>query len=98
MYYTGIDSFTKEEVYVARALRDHRKLPRTVPRFVEPENYFPVRKALEQAGRTDLIGQGRDCLTPTHPPHEAFKARRWRAREAALAAPVPIGVAFVLPE
>jgi radical SAM superfamily enzyme YgiQ (UPF0313 family) len=66
MYYTGIDPFTKEDVYVARILRD-RKLQRALMQFFKPEIYFEVRKALEQAGRHELI-DGCDCLIPAHPP------------------------------
>lgn len=57
MYYTGIDPFTRQEVFIARHLRD-RKLQRGLLQYFKPENYFEVRKALEQAGRTDLIGGG----------------------------------------
>src|SRR5262245_50920594 len=81
MYYTGIDPFTKEEVYVARHLRD-RKLQRALLQFFKPENYFEVRKALEEAGRTDLIGGGCDALIPAQPPPEALRARRERADHA----------------
>jgi hypothetical protein len=81
MFYTGIDPFTKEEVYIARHLRD-RKLQRALLQFFKPENYFEVRKALEQAGRTDLIGAGCDCLIPAHPPKEALGARRDRANQS----------------
>src|SRR5436309_15811734 len=69
MYYTVIDPFSKQEVYVARHLRD-RKLQRALMQFFKTENYFEVRKALEQAGRTDLIGGGCDCLIPAQPPKE----------------------------
>ena len=55
MYYTGLEPFTKQKVYVARQLRD-RKLQRALLQFFKPENYFEVRKALELAGRQDLIG------------------------------------------
>ncbi len=75
MYYTGIDPFTKEPVHVAKALRD-RKLQRALMQFFKPANYFEVRKALQQAERTDLIGNGCDCLIPSTPPHEALDARR----------------------
>lgn len=44
--------------------------------FFKPENYFEVRKALEQAKRTDLIGDGCDCLIPAQPPKEAITKRR----------------------
>jgi uncharacterized radical SAM protein YgiQ len=80
MYYTGIDPFTKDEVYVARGLND-RKMQRALMQFFKPENYFEVRKALEQAGRTDLIGGGCDCLIPAQPPKEAIEARRQRAND-----------------
>jgi hypothetical protein len=47
--------------------------------FFKPENYFEVRKALEQAGRQGLIGNGCDCLIPAHPPKAALDKRRRRA-------------------
>src|SRR5215471_14649158 len=82
MYYTGIDPFTGEEVYVARGLRD-RKMQRALMQFFKPENYFRVREALLEAGRGDLIGNGCDCLIPAHPPKAAIEARRRRANEVA---------------
>jgi uncharacterized radical SAM protein YgiQ len=81
MYHTGIDPFTRQEVYVARGLRD-RKMQRALMQFFKPENYFEVRRALEEAGRTDLIGGGCDALIPAQPPKEALRARRQRANEA----------------
>ena len=50
--------------------------------FFKPENYFDVRKALEQAGRQDLIGGGCDCLIPARPPREAIEARRTNANRS----------------
>ena len=80
MYYTGIDPFTKEEVYVARQLRD-RKLQRALMQFFKPEHWFGVREALIQAGRQDLIGSGCDCLIPAQPSKEAIEERRRRAND-----------------
>src|SRR5438045_7491728 len=80
MYYTGIDPFSGQEVFVARHLRD-RRLQRALLQFFKPENYFEVREALIQAGRTDLIGGGCDCLIPAHAPPEALRARREQANE-----------------
>lgn len=80
MYYTGIDPFSRREVEVAQHLRD-RKLQRALMQFFKPENYFEVRKALEQAGRQDLIGSGCDCLIPDKPPKEAIAARRQDANK-----------------
>jgi len=81
MYYTGINPFTKEPVYVAQHLRD-RKLQRALMQFFKPENYFDVRKALEQAGRQDLIGSGCDALIPATPPREALDKRRSEANKS----------------
>jgi uncharacterized radical SAM protein YgiQ len=81
MYYTGIDPFTKEQVYVARGLRD-RKMQRALMQFFKVENWFTVREALIQAGRQDLIG-GCEGLIPAQPPKEAIEARRRNANENA---------------
>jgi uncharacterized radical SAM protein YgiQ len=75
MYYTGVDPFSKKPVFIAQHLRD-RKLQRALMQFFKPENYFEVRKALEKAGRTDLIGDGCDSLIPARPPREAIESRR----------------------
>jgi uncharacterized radical SAM protein YgiQ len=80
MYHTGIDPFTRKPVFVARHLRD-RRLQRALMQFFKPENYFEVRKALIQAGRTDLIGGGRDALIPDRPPREAILGRRRQANQ-----------------
>jgi hypothetical protein len=80
MYYTGIDPFTNQPVPIARHLRE-RKLQRALMQFFKPENYFAVREALVQAGRSDLIG-GCEGLIPAEPPQAAFDARRQQANEA----------------
>src|SRR5947209_7325610 len=82
LYWTGIDPFTKQEVYVAKGMRD-RKMQRALMQFFKPENWFSVREALIQAGRQDLIGNGCDCLIPAQAPKEAIEARRRRANAAA---------------
>jgi Domain of unknown function (DUF3362) len=82
VYYTGIDPFTKQEVFIARHLRD-RKMQRALMQFFKPENWFLVREALIQAGRTDLIGSGCDSLISAQPPREALEARRQQAKQAA---------------
>jgi uncharacterized radical SAM protein YgiQ len=82
MYHTGLDPFTKEEVYIAKAMRD-RKMQRALMQFFKPENWFTVREALIEANRTDLIGSGCDCLIPAQPPKEAIEARRRRVNQAA---------------
>jgi uncharacterized protein DUF3362 len=80
MFYTGIDPFAKQAVYVAKGLRD-RKMQRALMQFFMPETWFTVREALIQAGRQDLIGSGCDCLIPAQPPKKDIEARRRRANE-----------------
>jgi len=67
MYYTGIDPTSGREVYVARGLRE-RRLQKALLLFRQPENYRLVRGALKKLGRTDLIGNGPECLIPDKPP------------------------------
>lgn len=78
MYHTGLDPFTKKEVFVAKHLRE-RKVQKALLQFFKPDNYFEVRKALEDAGRQDLIGSGCDALIPDRPPREAYLKRREQA-------------------
>ncbi len=63
MYYTGVDPRNGEEVYVPRSERE-RNLQRALLQFNDPRNRKKVREALRKAGRTDLIGKGKNCLVP----------------------------------
>src|SRR5436853_7138388 len=81
LYYTGIDPFTKKQVHVAKGMRD-RKMQRALMQFFKPENWFTVREALIEAKRTDLIGDGCDCLIAANPPKEALEKRRREAQRA----------------
>jgi len=67
MYYTGLDPMTGKPVYVARTATQ-RRLQRALLQFYKPDNYADVRRALEQAGRTDLVGGGPECLIPSRAP------------------------------
>ncbi|MCA8920606.1 MAG: YgiQ family radical SAM protein [Planctomycetes bacterium] len=82
MYYTGLDPISMQPVKIARGMRD-RRLQRALMQFFKPANYFLVREALRNAGRTDLIGDGCDALIPAQPPREALEARRRRAQDEA---------------
>jgi len=67
MYYTGLDPMTGEPVHVPRTATE-RRLQRALLQFWRPENYLDVRRALQEAGRSDLIGSGPGCLIPAQPP------------------------------
>jgi len=72
---------TKQPVKVTKGLRD-RRMQRALLQFFKPENYFEVRRALEEAGRQDLIGSGCDCLIPERAPKEALDRKRNEATRA----------------
>ena len=61
MFYTGLDPYTLEPVYVARDPHD-KAMQRALLQYFMPKNQRRVIEALEKAGRTDLIGHGKDCL------------------------------------
>ncbi len=75
MYYTGLDPMTGKPVYVPRGARE-RRLHRALLQFFKPENYQDVCTALIEAGRTDLIGDGPDCLVPSRRPKAAKIAKK----------------------
>ncbi|MBQ8151562.1 MAG: YgiQ family radical SAM protein, partial [Firmicutes bacterium] len=54
MYYTEKDPFTMKPVYVAKSLEE-KKMQRALLHFNKKENRKTVIKALEKAGRKDLI-------------------------------------------
>ncbi|MBP5212926.1 MAG: DUF3362 domain-containing protein, partial [Pyramidobacter sp.] len=61
MFYTGIDPFSGERIYVPRG--GHEKaLQRALLQYRRPENRSLVIEALRKAGRSDLIGFGPQCL------------------------------------
>jgi uncharacterized radical SAM protein YgiQ len=82
MWHTGLDPMTMRPIAVAKRLRD-RIAQRALMQFFKPENWFTVRKALLDAGRADLVGEGPRCLIPSQPPPEALEARRRAAQAAA---------------
>ena len=61
MFYTGLDPYTMEEVYVARTPKE-KALQRALLQYFNPKNRTLVEEALRQAGRADLIGNGEKCL------------------------------------
>ena len=54
MYYTELDPFTMEPVYVAKDMEE-KKMQRALIHYNKPENRSTVIKALQKADRPDLI-------------------------------------------
>lgn len=61
MFYTGLDPYTMEEVYVARTPKE-KALQRALLQYFKPQNHALAEEALRRAGRADLIGNGEKCL------------------------------------
>ncbi len=61
MYYTGLDPRTMEDVYVPKSPHE-KALQRALIQYRNPKNHALVVEALTKAGRTDLIGFGKECL------------------------------------
>lgn len=55
MYYTEMDPFTMEPVYIAKDLEE-KKMQWALIHYHKPENRGIVMKALKKAGREDLVG------------------------------------------
>lgn len=61
MFYTGLDPYTMQPVYVPRTPKEKAE-QRALLQYFRPENRALVLAALKKAGRTDLIGTGPGCL------------------------------------
>lgn len=55
MFYTGLDPYTMEKVYVPKTAEE-KAMQRALLQYFRPQNREIVRKALIKAGRRDLIG------------------------------------------
>ncbi len=61
MFYTGLDPYAMEKVYVPRTPQEKAQ-QRALLQYYRPENRKIVMEALKKAGRNDLIGTGKNCL------------------------------------
>lgn len=61
MFYTGLNPFTMEKVYVPKTAKE-KAMQRALLQYRNPDNYKLVCEALKLAGRTDLIGFSKGCL------------------------------------
>lgn len=61
MYYTEMDPYTLEKVYVAKTPHE-KAMQRALMQYFLPKNYDLVYEALKKAGRGDLIGVSPKCL------------------------------------
>ena len=71
MYYTGLDPFTMEPVHIPKG--EEKTMQRALLQAYLPENRRLVLKALQMAGREDLIGFDPNCLIPPRQSHTGGK-------------------------
>ncbi len=67
MFYTGLDPYTMEKVYVPKTQQEKSE-QRALLQYFLPENRERVINALKKAGREDLIGNRPGCLIKTGKP------------------------------
>ncbi len=79
MYYTGMNPFTLEPVYVPKGRE--KKIQRAMMQYREPGNRNLVLEGLRMAGRGDLIGSGKKCLVAGDGRGERFPPRPFMRRK-----------------
>ncbi len=62
MYFSEIDPRNMKRVYVPKG--EEKRMQRALLQYSQKKNHDLVRKALEKAGRVELIGYGGKCLVP----------------------------------
>ena len=81
MFYTELDPYTMEPVYVPKT-PEEKAMQRALLQYFQPKNKPLVLAALKKAGRRDLIGTGPDCLvTPDEPTHRKPASGTGRGRK-----------------
>ncbi|MDD6269410.1 MAG: YgiQ family radical SAM protein [Oscillospiraceae bacterium] len=85
MYYTELDPYTMEPVYVPKTPKD-KAMQRALLQYYLPKNRELVLEALKRAGRYDLIGTGKGCLAAPEPGNsrseEKGDNRTWQKKNA----------------
>jgi len=75
MYYTALNPFTLEPVYVPKG--QEKKIQRALMQFRDSQNRDLVIEGLNAAGRPDLIGAGRQCLVQSNKGSDVRYARKY---------------------
>jgi uncharacterized radical SAM protein YgiQ len=78
IYYTGLNPFTMEPLHVPKGRE--KRIQRALMQYRDPKNRRLVIEGLTAAGRTDLIGTGRQCLVTGKGPETGSRVKK-RARE-----------------
>ena len=66
MFYSEVDPYTMEKVYVPKTPQE-KAMQRALLQYFRPQNRDIVLEALKKAGRRDLIGSSPKCLVEDYP-------------------------------
>ncbi len=80
MFYTELDPYTMEPVYVPKTAEE-KAMQRALLQYFRPDNQRRVIEALQKARRTDLIGNTKDCLVKPDAKYLADERKRNEQRK-----------------
>jgi len=72
MFYTELDPYTMEKVYVPKTPKE-KSMQRALLQYFRPQNKEIVIEALKMAGRKDLIGDSPKCLVSAQPVRHTYR-------------------------
>lgn len=79
MFYTELDPYTMQPVYVPKT-PEEKAMQRALLQYFRPQNQRRVIEALQKAHRTDLIGSTKECLVK--PDAQYLKEEQLREKNA----------------
>ncbi|MBR6792453.1 MAG: YgiQ family radical SAM protein [Ruminococcus sp.] len=82
MFYTELDPYTMEKVYVPKTAQE-KAMQRALLQYFRPQNKEIVIEAPKKAGRRDLIGSGPKCLVEDNAPSGRKRASDGRGGKKA---------------
>ncbi|MBQ5333689.1 MAG: YgiQ family radical SAM protein [Oscillospiraceae bacterium] len=82
MFYTGLDPYTMKKVYVPRTAEE-KGMQRALLQYFRPQNQRKCIEALIKAHRTDLIGNGKECLVRPDEQYNAYLREKSMAKNSA---------------
>lgn len=80
MFYTGLNPYTMEKVYVPKTAAEKAQ-QRALLQYFKPENKALVLSALKKYGRYDLIGVGKNCLVTDDRSSASYKQKNGRSKK-----------------
>jgi len=79
IFYTGIDPYTLQNIYVPKTSKE-KQMQRALLQYFKPQNRELVTEALRQVGRHDLIGKSPKCLVDADKPEVKRGDTTWQRK------------------